>query len=186
MKVFTENSCICPGSCIFLSGVNGVGKTTLCNSVAHQLKVTHLTASSLLDRNAVSIAGGESEFICQRIEEILLSEPFLLVDGHFVLSDSQGKLCLVDTEIYRRIKVIGIIVLIDSVKNIQNRLEKRDTRQVDRLFLKNLQDAELKHSEGVARELNIRRLIIDVSQNDFALRVSEVQRFIGPFLNAPV
>ncbi len=172
-----------PGSSIFLSGVHGVGKTTLCEAVAQIVEIKHVISSSLLERNALPVPGGESEFICRRIEELLMSTPVLLVDGHFVLSDHQRNIIRVDKEIYRRIRVQGIIVLVDAVERIQERLEKRDGKRVDSGFLTEFQDAELEHSDRVARMLNVERLIIDMSKREPALAVSDALNFIRLFLN---
>lgn len=184
MKIAAENRCNSLGSSIFLSGANGVGKTALCNAVVQRKKVEHVTASSLLEKNAKSIVGGESEFICRRIEEMLTSTPFLLVDGHFALFDRRYYLVKVDQEIFRRIRVQGIVVLVDAVESIQERLEKRDGKRVDLVHLKAQQDAELEHSVVVARMLNVDRKIIDVSQGDFAERVNDVLSFIATFPDA--
>ena len=172
-----------PGSSIFLSGVHGVGKTTLCNAIAQEIGIKHVISSSFLEQKNESVPGGESEFICRRIEELLMSTPVLLVDGHFVLSDHQRNIIRVDKEIYRRIRVQGIIVLVDAVERIQERLENRDGKRVDRGFLKEFQDAELEHSDRVARMLNVERLIIDLSETELACAVSDAQNFIRVFLN---
>ena len=184
MKIDVENFRKILGSSIFFSGVKGVGKTTLCNVIAQEIEIQHVTASSLLERNSLSVVGGESECICRRIEDMLISTPLLLVDGHFVLSDLQRNIVRVDAEIYRRIRVQGIIVLVDAAEKIQERLEKRDGKRVDRGFLAELQNAEIEHSARVARMLNVERLIVDLSQKEPAcVAVSDAQSFIRVFLN---
>lgn len=185
MKRNAEICCDRPGRTVYLSGVHGVGKTTLCNAVAQQIQVKHVTASSLLDKYAFrykqyakSVKGGESEFICQCIEEMLMVVPFLLVDSHCVLVDRQNNIVKVDREIFRRIRVQGIVLLVDTVDRIQERLWQRDGELIECDTINELQDAELEYSGVVANMLGVKRKIIDVSKVDFASMVTEVLSFI--------
>lgn len=186
MKTVVDNHTVASGGTVFVSGIHGVGKTTLCKAVAEKTGVKHVSAGDLIEQNRLryeqfpkTVKGGESEFICRCIEEILPSSGFLLVDGHFALFDRSSNVVRVDYDIYRRIKVHGIFVLVDNVCSIQQRIEKRDGQLIGVDLLNVLQDAEVDHAGAVARRLGVQVRFVDVSQVDFGKMVNDVRNFIA-------
>ncbi|MHB1014870.1 MAG: AAA family ATPase [Desulfurivibrionaceae bacterium] len=185
MKMNAETCRDRPGRTVFLSGVHGVGKTTLCNAVARQARINTVSSSSLLDEQGGRWAqdGGQdnktaSECICQRLEKLLVAPIFLLVDGHCTLAEGKGNISVVDKEIFRRIRVQGFILLIDDVEVIQKRIFKRDGMSVDRSFIGKLQDAELRYSAVLSIMLGVKREIIDLSVCSFVEAERKIVTFI--------
>lgn len=79
---------------IFVSGVHGVGKTTLCKKIASRYKIEHFSASNLiakekaeehLQNKQVENITGNQDFLVTAINKYFKNETWYLLDGHFCL-----------------------------------------------------------------------------------------------------
>ncbi|AMP13416.1 hypothetical protein CPter291_1140 [Collimonas pratensis] len=93
--------------------------------------------------------------LIKAVEKIHASGRELLLDGHFVLKDFEGKLQPIDPEIFSALNLNGIVLLEDSPEIVQKRLGDRDAN----FLVENIATfsaAEKKQAELVCRALNIR------------------------------
>ncbi|MFV5535493.1 ATP-binding protein [Acinetobacter pittii] len=158
----------------FIAGVHGVGKDTLCKELSSILPADHLTASDLIKkRKKIEISKTVSKVLSN--QEILLKEfsfykpqfPYILLDGHSCLIDSNKKIVKLSTSLFKELKVNKIVLLKAEPEIIHNRLVSRDGNNSILTLndISDLQQAEVEHSKFIANELEIKFIEFDVSKN---------------------
>ena len=149
---------------IFIGGVHGIGKTTLCRSICSKFNITHHSASELIKRyshiefalNArVENIDENQEALINAINEYLDPQKKYIMDGHFCLLNQDGKVTKIPEPTFTAISPLAIILLHDDPSNIHSRLKDRDRKIYDLDLLVSFQEQELNYSQSVASKLNI-------------------------------
>lgn len=156
---------------IFLGGVHGVGKSSMCSEVAQNIGLSVFGASAVIraerqvpsadSRTTVGDVRGNQELLVQGVRKRLAeSVGTFLLDGHFVLRTLDGAIERIDTEIYVALGVNHIICIRDDPQAIARRLLDRDgvMHRVDDISI--LQSEELDHAAHVCRQLKIQLAVI--------------------------
>jgi adenylate kinase len=152
-------------SVIFLSGVHGVGKGFLGAPVANSMGIAHFTASQLIreekgqatwgtDKKTFDLDDNQLALI-RAVDQKRSSHPCILLDGHFVLRDSEGVLTPLATAVFKELHLTGVILLSEESNIIASRLTMRDKGTPDVQAISELADAELTHAQVVCRELGV-------------------------------
>lgn len=149
---------------IFVGGVHGVGKTTLCNSLCSKFNVIHHSASGLIsklkqvdfssNKQTNDIEGNQNSLITA-INDFLDHDKYCLLDGHFCLIDQDGKVSKIPHSTYAAMSPAAIILLHDDPKNIHSRLRERDKEKYNMDLLDSFQEEEISYSRTVASDLEI-------------------------------
>lgn len=151
---------------IFLGGVHGVGKTSMCTGFSERFGLQVISASAIIraeraqpssdSRTAVLNVGGNQGLLVRGVQRIVADIPKrYLLDGHFALRTLAGNIEEIDADVFRAIGVSGLICLIDDPAAIAQRLEARDGEVHDVIAISQLQAAELRSADSVARTLGI-------------------------------
>lgn len=157
---------------IFVGGIHGVGKTTLCNKVAKSFQIEHYSSSELISKlnsnkvkenKKVSDVKENQNILLEAVNKYLCNNKNYLLDGHFCLINDEGNIEEIPTNIFKALKVKEIIVLIDQPEEIFKKLISRDSRMYSLDFIKNFQEREVSHGKYVAKQMNIDYKIINVS-----------------------
>ncbi len=149
---------------IFVGGVHGVGKTTLCTTIASRFNIKHFSASNL-----ISIEKEEEHLSTKQVENIVKnqdilvtainknfeSEEWYLLDGHFCLLNKNNEVTKIPYSTYEGICPSAILVLIDQPENIYTRLSARDSIKHEVALLRSFQEQELSYAEYIRDRLNI-------------------------------
>ena len=161
---------------MFVGGIHGAGKGTLCSAVAKRVAARHLSAGQL-------IGGARHQAVAsKRVEDVdanqgsLLSalqeyssEPRVLLDGHFALLGSDG-IERVPADVFRGINPVALIVVVVDPEEAVRRLEARDGASCDLATLSSLQRAELSHARKVAEQFAVR--LVQLRSHDVETAVS--------------
>lgn len=148
---------------IFLGGIHGVGKTTVCDKVFKPAGYHCVTASSLIS-GCCQKAGQDKQVDCVSENQVTLLKqlslekeinPRLLLDGHFSLVNSKNQIELIDIEVFRAINPSLLILIKGKPEKIIERLNKRDGKQWDMSFVTQFQIIEETHANHVSKELHI-------------------------------
>ena len=120
---------------IFVGGVHCVGKTTFMNNAKDSIPILQtLSCSEVLkwenpsDKNVEDIKANQNRLIDKLIEIIDIDKPYLL-DGHFCLLNKEGNVEAINIETFREINPEMIILLVDNVDIIKQRLSDRDKKE---------------------------------------------------------
>lgn len=160
---------------IFIGGVHGVGKTTICNNISNGFGIKHYSSSSLITRiksdkvninKKVGNIEGNQNILLEAINEYVDEQGINLLDGHFCLIDENGLIKNIPLETFSSISILEIIVLVDNPENIVERLKNRDSNVYTLDFIKYFQDQEIKYAKLVSKKLNIRLNIIDMNEKN--------------------
>ncbi|MCT4664831.1 MAG: ATP-binding protein [Flavobacteriales bacterium] len=162
---------MCP-DIIFIAGIHGVGKTTLCNEIADITNYKTVSASELLKRlNEVDLKKDKTVVDVEKNQEKLLiavdrflnKENLVLLDGHFCLLKDSLHIEKIDVAVFEKLNMRKIFVLKDNPKLIRKRLLSRDENKYSVEFLDDFQKKEIEHAKNIAARLNIPIEIINKS-----------------------
>ncbi|MFZ8169478.1 ATP-binding protein [Alteromonas macleodii] len=170
---------------IFIGGIHGVGKSTLCNKLISQLKIPHYSASELITRAQLGLfTKNKTVTNVTKNQDVLLvalnkfvDEHCLLLDGHFALFDANQEVQLVPLETFASIEPIAMCVLTCNIELALERIAARDGIQHDKSAYEVLSASELANAKSVAKRLNIPLFIHDTSN-----KTSELVQFISSHL----
>jgi len=149
---------------IFIAGVHGIGKSTLCKSVCSRFNVIHHSASELITKHShiefqsnarVQNIDRNQDALISAINKYLDTTKKYLLDGHFCLLDQDGEITKIPLSTFITMSPMAIFLLHDNPSNIHSRLRDRDREEWDLDLLSSLQEQELHYSRSVATELDI-------------------------------
>lgn len=97
---------------IFIGGIHGVGKGTVCKEIVSRTNLVHITASEILnwkeisdiDNKLVANISKTQERLVQGLKKLIKKDVQYLLDGHFCLLNSDGISTRVDEDVFDKIK----------------------------------------------------------------------------------
>ena len=162
---------------IFLGGVHGVGKSSMCAEAAQVIGLTVFGASAIIraerqvpsidSRTAVSNVAGNQELLIQGVRKrVPKSSGHFVLDGHFALRTLDSAIERIDPAVFLTLGIDHFICIQDHPRAIAARLLERDgaMHAVDEIAA--LQSAELDHAAYVSRELKIRLDVLQAFDRD--------------------
>ncbi|RKP47855.1 AAA family ATPase [Cohnella endophytica] len=167
---------------IFIGGVHGVGKTQLSSDLERQLKLETYSASKLIsDIKKIRFAKNKrvknirdnQEILLYAINQLDIRSKFFILEGHFCLINEEGEITRIPENSFRKLNPKGIIVKIDDVEKISDRLSRRDMEQFDIAFLKSFQEEEIDYAKEISQGLGIPYLIYSAESS-----ISSIRKFI--------
>lgn len=137
---------------IFVAGVYGAGKTTICSRLAEDLGYLHVSASELIRVRRGNTTWNSSkktqdiernqDILAEAVADLKNNHSDIILDGHFVLLDSEAKVTSLPMSVFNNLN-IGKIVLVESdIQEIELRLNARDKTEWDLSLIKALATAE--------------------------------------------
>lgn len=149
---------------IFISGVHGVGKSTLCSKINQKFGLPFYSASSLikeLKNSAVDVnkqvvdAEKNQDYLIMALDNLNTQAVTILLDGHFCLFGSSG---IVDIPIktFESMQLSSIVAMHDSPEKIYQRLVERDGKSLSIQIIDDLQIRELRMAEYTANQLRVK------------------------------
>ena len=157
-------------SIIFLAGVHGVGKGYLGTPAANALGISHFTASQLIreekgqatwgaDKNTSDLDDNQLALI-RAVGQRRLTHKSILLDGHFVLRNDQRVLTPLETKVFEKLHLTGVILLTEESDIIARRLAMRDKGDTDVRAIAELAEAESAHAQAVCHDLGLPLAVI--------------------------
>lgn len=148
---------------IFLGGVHGVGKNTLCSASLSDTHVVALSASEVLrwseispkENKKVKDINATQDRLIEGLRKMVELDHKYVLDGHFCLLDKDGGVKRVPFETFRAINPSGIVVLTDSPSLIVKRLKERDNTKYTASLIDSFQKEEVEYAKEVANILSI-------------------------------
>ncbi|MGX7108889.1 ATP-binding protein [Facklamia miroungae] len=156
---------------IFLSGVHGVGKSTLLERISKDKNITIESISNLIRQAGNEIK--ESNKLTKNIpnnqnlwkqelnKKILLDDKKIILDGHFCLLNSKGEVVVLPDNTFEGTKMSKIIFKKEKNEIIKQRIENRDNIIWELETIKLLQSLEEKRAIFFSRKFDIPLFIFD-------------------------
>lgn len=153
------------GKVVFVGGVHGVGKSSMCEAFVNKFGFTHKSASQLIGEakseaiakngKAVKDIAGNQQLLIQAVSEIRASGRNLLLDGHFAILNAEHQPTPLPTNVFFDLAIDSIIAVYDIPNSIASRLANRDTESMGQDEIDLLQTLELDRAKQVSKELNL-------------------------------
>ena len=158
---------------IFIGGIHGVGKETICKEIASKTDLIHITASEILKWNEISSSDNKlvnnisstQERLINGLKNLIKNDKKYLLDGHFCLLNANCIPCKIDEDTFDSINPKIISIVIDDIGKIVDRLEKRDNKKYDIKILDELQKMEIEHAKYLSKKYSIP--YIEIINNDY-------------------
>lgn len=146
---------------IFVSGIHGAGKGTLCSQLSSITRLSKYSCSQIIKDNSdyketsklVSSAEKNQTILLHGIS--ILKETNFLLDGHFCLLAKDQSIIEIDDTIFTKIGPTKIIHVTCDENTIEQRLKNRDGHSIDRNILKEMQYKETVKARKLAFKLNV-------------------------------
>lgn len=172
------------GILVFVGGIHGVGKSTLCSSATCQeVGFVHLTASDLIRKASsgaspwvdkkVSDIGENQEVLANVLSELRHKDKKYVLDGHFTLLDGMGNFQDIPLATFKAIHPDRLIVITELPKIVAQRLKNRDEQNYDEKLLSEMQNAEILHAQRIGKALKIPVQIISHSSQEEFISILE-------------
>jgi adenylate kinase len=148
---------------IFIGGIHGVGKGTICKKIASRTDLIHITASEILKWNDISLSSNKfvnniistQERLINGLKNLIEKDKEYLLDGHFCLLNSNGIPSRINEDTFDQINPKAIAIVIDSVEKIAKRLETRDGKIYDIEVLYEFQQMEIEYAKYLSNKYSI-------------------------------
>lgn len=148
---------------IFIGGIHGVGKGTLCKRLSNKLKIPHYSSSKLLKWEEISVKENKAvrDFnqtqnrLLTGIEKKIEKNKLTLLDGHFCLLNKKGMPEKIDEETFKLINPIAVCVVTNDAVTIHERLDFRDGNKYKIEILYEMQKLELSQAKKISKLLSI-------------------------------
>lgn len=120
---------------IFVAGVYGVGKSTLCDNLAKMLDVPSYSAGDLISRvngeayganKAVENKYNNQDILAMAVEERLQHNSTILLAGHFCIFDKHNHVDRLPSDTFSRLHIQQILLLEADINRIIRNLNQRD------------------------------------------------------------
>lgn len=146
---------------IFIGGIHGVGKGTLCKKICNELNLQHLSASDVLKWEEISEKENKlvKDFtstqnrLITNLQQIVNENERYVLDGHYCLLNMDNLPEKIDFDTFRALNPFAFIIVVDDVDEVKRRLESRDKREYDHELLFEFQQQELDYSKELAEQL---------------------------------
>lgn len=158
---------------IFIGGIHGVGKGTICKKLSQKYNFIHLSASEVLKWEEISQIENKTvedfkstqERLIFGLSQIINPNKKYLLDGHFCLLNAEGLPERIPEITFSKINPSAIIIITCELQTILSRLEYRDNKKYDIDTLREMQDLELEFAKEISLKLNLPFFIIQSSDD---------------------
>lgn len=147
---------------IFIAGVYGVGKTTLCNALSKKYGILSFSASDLISEKNNEVYGS-NKYVSDsdKNQEILINQVnkidanTFILNGHFCLKEKNNKIILLEDEIFKRLHLSMILLLSAKTDIISKNLFLRDNFYYDIQYINDLMYNEEKQANKISTKYHI-------------------------------
>lgn len=173
---------------VLVTGIHGVGKTTICQELSRLSEYQHLKASTLIfdylqtsPPESKQVTGLDN--LCSNQEALvraLSKQAFrqILLEGHLCLVDKDFMIREIPSVYLERINLSAIVLLTRSVDDIYDSLLKRSQTQYTKSLLDALQDKEIILFNSIVKKFNIPALRIDLSTTKIPVAINQLYHFL--------
>lgn len=171
---------------ILVSGIHGVGKTSLLESLSQKVVIKKYSASNLIKKYTEKLTKDLYVHEIKKNQLILIdalrgvgkNNSRYLLDGHLCLLNDDKEVERIAEKVFSEIGVNKIILIIDNVESIQVRLTEREKKYYPFDLLDKMQSEEICYSKELAMSLKLPLRILDLSKNSVGDIINEIIYFI--------
>lgn len=163
------------GTVMFISGVYGVGKSTLCNLVSEKCGYPFYSAGDLISSENGEMYGANKvvkskeknqSLLVKIVSRKLKNEALILLAGHFCILGKQGNVELLPKTVYKKLGISSIVLLESDSEIIIRNLKERDGIRYTQKQIEKFIYTERICATTIAEELQIPLYIHNVKFDD--------------------
>lgn len=163
-------------STIFIAGVYGVGKNTLCENVSRNTGIPFYSAGDLISKingekygaNKVVLDKHKNQDILAHcVSEILRENPCILLAGHCCILGKNDTVDPLPEKAFENLEISTIILLETDPETIHNHLSTRDHREYSLSLIQKLILTERQIAQRISTLLNCPLSIHQMTYSDF-------------------
>ncbi len=148
---------------IFIGGIHGVGKGTICKKISFSKKITHLSASKVLKWNEISIEENKlvnsldttQSRLIKGLDALIQNADTYLLDGHYCLLNSKSKPERISEKTFEIIDPKVMAIVIEDAEIIYERLKRRDGTKYSLSLLDEMQKMEIDYAKHLSSKFSI-------------------------------
>lgn len=148
---------------IFVGGIHGVGKGTLCQQIRSKYEILHFSASHLLKWTEIGLPANKKvvdfdltqKRLLKGIDENIPKGELAILDGHFTLLNNEGLPEVINEETFYKINPLAIVIILENIDIISKRLADRDSAIYNINTLSKMQEMELDQAKKISSILDI-------------------------------
>lgn len=161
---------------VFIGGVHGVGKSTICKRICEELQLQSLSASELIKWSEVS-EDPKSKLVenipdtQRRLVRALEQQTpgNYLLDGHLCLFNSLSEVTRISVNTFELINPSFLSVITASVEEIRLSQSERGGEVYDVKLISEMQRCEIEHANMIAEHLRIPFVQVSRSSIDYLI-----------------
>lgn len=171
---------------IFIAGVYGVGKSTLCERISQLTSLPFYSAGDLISEQVEETYGANKKVrnkernqnvLIECINKKMIEEPTIMLAGHFCILGNDNKPVELPADVYEKMNLSSIILLEAPSCKIIKHLEKRDSKKYSRELIDDFIALERKRAMQISRTLNVPLKIYSMSfSNDDTEKVLDFMK----------
>ena len=151
-------------SVVFVSGVYGVGKSTLCNKLAQKCRINFYSAGDVIsDVNGEKYGSNKTvkdkelnqKILAEKISEKLEREKLIILAGHFCILGNDGRVEQIPLHTYSKLQLSSIILLESKPDIIIQNLIRRDGKEYSIKQIEEFLQTERNCAMHIAESLKI-------------------------------
>ncbi|MFJ7939187.1 ATP-binding protein [Peribacillus sp. NPDC096622] len=159
---------------IFLSGIHGVGKTTLANRLKNIINIKSMSVSDLirkagkkLDNTKKNIDGisKNQDLWKKELNNIDIGDSKLLLDGHFCLLDIDENITRLPFSTFYDTNMTKIVLMKNNPYIIRDRLLSRDKKEYSIDLIDKFQQCEVQQAINYSTEKKVNLFIFDQDES---------------------
>lgn len=150
-------------STIFIAGVYGTGKSTMCSTLSKMLHIPAFSAGDLISsingekygaNKAVTDKDGNQALLVERVQQLFKKNEKIIIAGHFCIFNTDAGIEILPESVYHALNISQIILLETNTKTIISNLRRRDGRDYSLKSISKLIEKERQQSGRIAEQLN--------------------------------
>lgn len=149
-------------STIFIAGVYGTGKSTLCAALSERLHIPAFSAGDLISavngeqygaNKAVADKDSNQILLAERVRELNRENGRIILAGHFCIFNADNGVEVLPESVYFALSVARIVLLEADVQTIIAHLRRRDGKDYSTESVSVLIEKERQQGERISRQL---------------------------------
>lgn len=157
---------------IFVGGIHGVGKSTICRRICAELNIEYLSASKLIkwselnedtNNKKVEDLSLTQDRLIEGLKNRVQKDKTYILDGHYCLLNGNNEIEKIPFETFEQIKPKFFVIVVKDVNEIKKQLEVRDNKPYDINLLERFQNNEIKYAQDLSKLMNIPLIILEGS-----------------------
>lgn len=161
---------------IFVAGMYGVGKSTLCEKLSQRMNIPFYSAGDLISRvngeqyganKVVADKNRNQNILVEAVDKLLIHQPQIILAGHFCIFSAKNAIERLPESVFHNLHIEKILLLQADVTTVQANLQHRDKKEYATSKLTALQETEQEIAHSIASQIPCSLVVHSMTFSDF-------------------